>query len=376
MIICWIGLQFDWMGATEWIQKDLSSNPVIVSIMGGTADFGKFDFQVPSDVTVGYHNVTVSIKGVWDWQCSSGGYGILEIEPHADYWSESYTVKIHNIKELEFYFDQPSMFQKLTEARAKTYLSSGAKDLLQQAESKYSEAVSLTGQNKWSEAYEALQLTQSLLNRIPSEENKFIMLVAGSSVGVIAIIGVVIYLVKKRKRTLGVAVPSPKKKEEIPVEEPPPISVALEVSEPPATIEEVSQYVKEIEKFRNAISVLDSQFATKRVSEESYRMAKASLEKKLQDLLKLKEDITRIRKHILDSIEREGIIGKADILRGFDISSEIVDEAFRQLENEGIIEETSGKRYRYKGITKQCPYCRRSIPADLPVCPLCGAVIE
>lgn len=156
----------------------------------------------------------------------------------------------------------------------------------------------------------------------------------------------------------------------IEVSEPSPNSV------PSVTIGEMPQYVKEIEKYRNAISVLDSQFATRQVSEESYRMAKASLEKKLQDLLKLKEDVTRIKKQILELIEREGTIGKADILRNFDVSSEIVDEAFRQLENEGIIEETSGKRYRYKGITRQCPYCRRSIPADLPVCPLCGAVIE
>lgn len=135
-------------------------------------------------------------------------------------------------------------------------------------------------------------------------------------------------------------------------------------------------YIKEIEKYRNSISVLDSNFATKQVSEESYKMAKASLEKKLQDLLKLKEDITRTRKNILELIEKKGSIGKSDILKDFDVSSEIVDLAFRQLENGGIIEETSGKRYKYKGITKQCTYCRRSIPADLPVCPLCGAIIE
>lgn len=185
-----------------------------------------------------------------------------------------------------------------------------------------------------------------------------------------------------------------KRKEKIPVQKPLPVAKPLEVSEPPSiskpletselppsptpsvTIQEAPQYVKEIEKYRNAISVLDSQFAIKQVGEESYRMAKASLEKKLQDLLKLKEDVTGVRKHILELIENKGSIGKADIQRDVDVSSEIVDLAFRQLENDGIIEETSGKRYKYKGITKQCTYCRRSIPADLPVCPLCGAIIE
>lgn len=92
--IKWIGLQFDWMDTTEWIQKDLSSSPITPEHLSpsDTIDFGKFEFQVPANVTVGNHTLTIGIK--YDEQTVFGEWA------YDDYSSKSYTVQIHGMRAL------------------------------------------------------------------------------------------------------------------------------------------------------------------------------------------------------------------------------------------------------------------------------------
>jgi len=209
VVIKWIGLRFDWM--TEWSQKDLSSNPIALN-KSDTVDFGRFDFQIPSDITVGNHTLTICIEygefidevfNIPKNACIIAGEPIETVEVYVGWYNclpqyKSYTFEVHSLKEKQYYELKPTVFQQLTKATEQSYLSGGAKSLLQQANSKYNEATSLAEQKKWSEAYELMQLTQSLLNMIPSEEQNFIMLITGSVCGIVVIIGLVIYLLKKR----------------------------------------------------------------------------------------------------------------------------------------------------------------------------------
>jgi len=208
IVIKWVGLRFDWM--TEWSQKDLSSNPIALN-KSDIVDFGRFDFQIPSDITVGNHTLTIRIEyGVFIDEVFNVPTGIVisgepveTVDVYVGWYSclpqyKSYTFEIHSIREKQYYELKPTVFQQLTKAIEESYLSGGAKSLLQQAISKYNEATSLAEQKKWSEAYELMQLTQSLLNRIPSEEKNFIILLSGSICGLVVVIGLVIYLLKKR----------------------------------------------------------------------------------------------------------------------------------------------------------------------------------
>lgn len=139
---------------------------------------------------------------------------------------------------------------------------------------------------------------------------------------------------------------------------------------------EALSYQKQIEKYQKALSYLENQRTIGEVSAESYSMAKANLERELQKLLEYKEEVDRAKKSVIEGIQSKGGIGKADFIKDFNIRSEIVNDAMEQLLKENIIEKTeTGERYRLKGKTKRCPYCRGSIPADLSVCPLCGSII-
>lgn len=210
IVINRIGLQFDWMSATEWIEKELSSEPVALN-RSDTASFGKFEFQVPSTVKTGNHNLTLLIY--YDefenttWTVPVGAQIIGEppntVTVTVDYASplplyKLHTVEIHSIKEKQYYELKTIALQQLSKAIEKSYLSSGARDVLQQATSEYNDATALAIQDKWLEAYEALQLTQSLLNRVPTEENNFIMLIAGGGIGGVVVIGIVIYVLRRK----------------------------------------------------------------------------------------------------------------------------------------------------------------------------------
>lgn len=140
---------------------------------------------------------------------------------------------------------------------------------------------------------------------------------------------------------------------------------------------ENSDLENEVEKFKEALATLEERYSLGRISKESYSMAKASLERKLQSLLKQSEEFQTVRKYILSEIESKGSVSKADIVKGSASRIDLVNQVLKQLEDEGIIEKTaSGERYKFKATTKPCPYCKRNIPVDLPVCPMCGALIE
>lgn len=162
---------------------------------------------------------------------------------------------------------------------------------------------------------------------------------------------------------------------------PPPKTQTIPPSPQPTTLppppSKTNSYLEEIDKYQKAISVLENQRTIGEISAESYSMAKTNLERELQKLLQYKEEVDKTKKSVIEGIQSRGSIGKADLIKDFNIQSEIANETLEQLIKDNIIEKTeTGERYRLKGKTKKCPFCRRTIPADLAVCPICGSIIE
>ncbi len=138
-----------------------------------------------------------------------------------------------------------------------------------------------------------------------------------------------------------------------------------------------SAYNEEIARYQRAIAVLENQRTIGEISIESYNLAINNLQRRLQELVQFKEDVTRTKRSIIETIQAKGSIGRADIIKDYTSSTEVANVALEEFLRDNIIEQTeSGERYRLKGRTKRCPYCRGSIPADLDVCPLCGSTFR
>ena len=116
--------------------------------------------------------------------------------------SRSYIVVVHSMNEKRYKELAPTVVQQLKQANETTYLSGGAQGLRRQADAKYGEAASLAEQNKWSEAYTSLQHVQSLLNRIPVEETRFLWTMGLGLIGWVLVIGLISYYLKKRPNGL------------------------------------------------------------------------------------------------------------------------------------------------------------------------------
>jgi hypothetical protein len=201
LVIYWVGLRFDWMRENEWIQEDFSLNPYTLD-PNDTADFPAFTGQVPSNVTVGNHTLTLSIEYDAFWKYSSSELYNVTLWTYGERLSRSYIVVVHSINEKLYKELAPTVVQQLSQAKETTYLSDGAQGLRRQADAKYGEATSLAEQNKWSEAYTSLQHVQSLLNRIPVEETRFLWTMGLGLTGWIIVIGLISYYLKKRTKGL------------------------------------------------------------------------------------------------------------------------------------------------------------------------------
>ncbi len=92
------------------------------------------------------------------------------------------------------------VYEDLTRATQRTYLSIAARNLIEQASSSYLEAISFEEQLKWQEAYEALQRVSRLLEMADQEEQTFRTVVALGGVAVASITAIAIY--RRHRRPL------------------------------------------------------------------------------------------------------------------------------------------------------------------------------
>lgn len=187
ILVKWIGIQFDWMSSTTWIAKDMSANSRNITKNGGAADFGSFSFDVPTLTSIGTHILRVRIQ--FD---EKHWYGWT----YDDLWTETYTIQVHSLDEKRYNDLKPYVTDALEDASAKTYLSPGAKDLLQQAQDTYNDATAYAARNQWLQAYSALSTTQNLIRKIQDEETRFLLLIIGAIV--VLVIGILIYRTRRK----------------------------------------------------------------------------------------------------------------------------------------------------------------------------------
>jgi hypothetical protein len=190
IIVSWVGLQFEWMNKTDWISKDLSTALVTVPSLG-EADLGIFSFTVPATTPPGYPTLLIRIE--YDEKTSNGTLAGRDL-------SMLYNVEIHSTEEKQYQELLPTLSRAVEAADSETLLSSSAKNLLQQAESKYYDAVSQGQEAEWTIAYNSLREAQTLLTQTRDDENRFRTALAAGVLTVTALIGVVLIAKLRRRR--------------------------------------------------------------------------------------------------------------------------------------------------------------------------------
>jgi hypothetical protein len=190
IIIDWIGLQFEWMNKTDWIFKDLSTAPVTVPSLG-EADMGAFSFTVPATTPHGYPTLLIHIE--YDEETSNGTLVRGNL-------SMLYNVEIHSTEEKHYQELLPTLSQAIEAADSETLLSPSARDLLQQAETKYYDAISEGQESEWTTAYNSLREAQTLLSQTKDDENRFR---TGLTIGTLAVAALtaIVLITKLRRRT-------------------------------------------------------------------------------------------------------------------------------------------------------------------------------
>jgi len=189
-IIDWIGLQFEWMNKTDWIFKDLSIAPVTVPSLG-EADMGAFSFTVPAATPQRYPTLLIRIE--YDEETSNGTLDRGNL-------SMLYNVEIHSTEEKHYQELLPTLSQAIEAANSETLLSPSAKNLLQQAETEYYDAISEGQESEWTMAYNSLHEAQTLLAQTKDDENRFRTGLTIGTLAVGALTGIVL-ITKLRQKT-------------------------------------------------------------------------------------------------------------------------------------------------------------------------------
>ena len=190
IIIDWIGLQFEWMNKTDWIFKDLSTAPVTVPSLG-EADMGAFSFTIPATTLQRYPTLLIRIE--YDEETSNGTLYRGNI-------SMLYNVEIHSTEEKHYQELLPTLSQAIEAANSETLLSPSARNLLQQAETEYYDAISEGQESEWTIAYNSLREAQTLLAQTEDDENRFR---TGLTIGTLAVAALtaIVLITKLRRRT-------------------------------------------------------------------------------------------------------------------------------------------------------------------------------
>jgi hypothetical protein len=196
--VYYVGLHFDWMESDAFAGPDLSENPITVTGYGSYT-FGPIAIHIPEDATVGDHNYFVGIDGL---EGDSTGFS----------WdSPTQILQIQNYETLVYNTLLTQVADNITAADSKTYQSSEARSLLEQAKNEYDKALSSANTESWQEGITALQKAFTYIEQAEAEEQDFIeatsqqgdllLIVAVTAVVVVIVLVIFLIFIRKRKPT-------------------------------------------------------------------------------------------------------------------------------------------------------------------------------
>lgn len=191
VVIKWIGFQFSWMDEDSWISKESHSELK----RNDTADFGFFEFNIPSNTDVDELNF-YRIKISYDEERLSGWtYDIS--------WTVSNRIFLHDKVEKKYNELGQTVLKEINNAQEDFYISGDARALLSRAFEESSRALILAEQKEWIKAFESLESTQNIAQKIGEAESNYrIVLLSSISIGVIIVLAFTRYLRKHPLRGL------------------------------------------------------------------------------------------------------------------------------------------------------------------------------
>jgi hypothetical protein len=209
--INYVGVHFDWMPSDAYYPLDLSANPIGIA-SHGSYTFNSIGFNIPSDVSVGQHSATILIKG----------------QQHGLWWYDisvtaSASITTHDAYEKVYNQLYPDVSNKLNNAENTNYKSPDAQSALQQANTEYNLAISLSQQGQWQDAVSHLNTASSYLDQAISKEQSYqsdnplstiglsnnLIIVALAVIMIVVIIGVAIGMVLRRRNNQPRPFPAP-----------------------------------------------------------------------------------------------------------------------------------------------------------------------
>lgn len=200
--ITFVGIHFDWMNTNDYYRIDLSSNPVYLA-SGERYTFSTIGFDIPSGVNVGSHKVTLLLEGQQDglWWYDISVTGTQYITIHDAY------EKVYN--QLDY-----QVQDKLSNAQNSNFQSPDAQSLLQQANTEFNLATSLSQQGAWQDAVSHLNSASGYVDQANAKEQTYNPITMGAVNGipwvllaviivVVVVIVAVVAIVFTRKRRLN-----------------------------------------------------------------------------------------------------------------------------------------------------------------------------
>jgi hypothetical protein len=186
-----IELQFDWITSQEPIAIDFSDDPVGIP-SNDDHIFDTISFQVPLNTTEGIHNIIIRIEGqqhgLFSWYEFEWVSPLSQIEIKTDY-QQFYNQLAMQISTI------------LNEAHIADYKNVDAIELLDEATTEYSLAISLANQRRWEEAVSHLQQTQDYLDQAQEKEQLSTedLTTAAITIIVLIIAGLLVSIILGRK---------------------------------------------------------------------------------------------------------------------------------------------------------------------------------
>ena len=143
LTIYFIGVHFDWMSEDDFSGLNLSEDPLIVTSQQIYV-FDPMIINIPADVNVGIHNYTIAVEGTqgesdtsFSWTSSPKG---MYIQPHQ---AKTFNELLHNVTNI--------LNQNVT------YQNTEAQNLIDQANTEYTQGVLASYAEKWDDAISHMQ---------------------------------------------------------------------------------------------------------------------------------------------------------------------------------------------------------------------------
>lgn len=187
-----IQVQFDWTTNHNTTTKDLSDDPSGIPSNDNHV-FDPIAFQVPNNATEGNHNIQVKIEGIQ--------HGLLTWYDF-EWISDETQIEIKTNYQQLYNQISTEVFTSLNEAQNVDYKNEDVKDLLIDATTEYSLALSLATQKKWDEAISHLQQTQDYLQQIQEKEQQISnedLVTNATTIIVLILVGLLVSIILSRK---------------------------------------------------------------------------------------------------------------------------------------------------------------------------------